>query len=391
MKDKQFKIRIFVLATIFVLLVVVYMFNSGLMSTIGRYIKREQDEIKAYYTSLYFDTDGQGKSIAVESNEGYVEFNLMNYIDDNVTQRDIEYTIMKPSTFYDENGDPLASDQLASQDKLYVLDVWGKPKEVAKNTYLYDVEIVKNTGEATGVGTYKFTYEKLGTSAVGKTHHVNLKLNRNGSELTADENISIVVQLTKPYREVFIINMVASSRLITFSTLEATKFEVPFEELHIQSADLYGFYKSGDQRKSASYGSSNYQDLFTSKAIKLTLTWNGLIFDETILEDIHNGTLGNPDDDGTGSSINTDEYYLDITKSVIAKINATGSSGELVIYIPQGSDISLFFLKAAESINISASIEIYVFNDETNTYEYVLYNEKYFGFTYVDGKYTILN
>ena len=91
MDNKQFTKRIIVLGSIFLLLICVYLFSSGLRTTISRYIKREQDEIKAYYTSLYFASDGEGKSLAVESNVGYVEFSLMNYIGEDVTQRDIEF------------------------------------------------------------------------------------------------------------------------------------------------------------------------------------------------------------------------------------------------------------------------------------------------------------
>lgn len=398
MDNKQFKKRIIILGSIFLLLICIYLFSSGLRTTISRYIKREQDEIKAYYTSLYFASDGEGKSLAVESNIGYVEFNLMNYIGEDVTQRDIEYKIVKPSTFYDINGNAIAEQDLAAAEKLYVLDVWGKPKEVAKSTYLYTVEVVNNTGESAGSGNYKFTYEKLGTSAVGKTHHVNLKLTRSGGEIANEEDVSIVVQLEKPYKEVFIINMKASSRIITFSNSTTNKLDVPFEELFIQSADLYAYFKNGTPRTSVEYSknSNTYIDPFTSKAVKLTLTWSGFILDETELETLHNGTLNNPDDKDTGSKINEDTYYLDITKPTIASIEATKTSGQLVIFVPQSSDFSLYFLRDPNhsgSFYVKAKIEIYIKDaSDSNNEKYAIYDEKYYGFTLDSDKlYTVLN
>lgn len=388
----QFKKRILILGILFVSLIFIYIFITALLPTISRYIKRTQDEIKAYYTSLYFDTDGQDKSISIESNVGYVEFNLMNYEDDNVTQRDIVYSIVKPSVFYDENGEEIPEADLATSEKLYVLDVWGEPQEVAKSTYLYTIEVVKNTGEVSGSGKYKFTYEKLGTSAVGKSHHINLKLTRSGDELQSDEDISIVVQLEKPYREVFIINMHASSRIITFSTSQTNKFDVDFNELHIQSADIYAYFKNGNKRQSVEYTSNNisYIDDFTSKAVKISLEWDGLIFDETDLEHLHNG-VDNVNDTNSNTINNSDEVYIDVKKSVIASINATEDEGEMVIFIPQCSDISLNYLKVLDNPQLKVKIEIYVYNAEKNVYEYVLYDDKYFGFTFEDNYYILLD
>ena len=318
----------------------------------------------------------------------------MNYIGEDVTQRDIEYKIVRPSTFYDIDGNEIATADLAGADKLYVLDVWGNPQEVAKSTYLYTVNVLSNTGESSGSGNYEFTYEKLGTSAVGKTHHVNLQLTRDGDELETDEDISIVVQLIEPYKEVYIINMNASSRIITFSQAKTNKFDIDFDELHIQSADLYGYFKNGSTRKSVEYlqEENKYQDSFTSKAIKLTIDWTGFILDEMLLEDLHNGTNGSPDIGTGGSNVNSDLTYVDITKPTIASIKATRTTGQLVIFIPQSSDFSLFFLRKADTGTVKVKIEIYVLNDQTDTYGYALYNDRYHGYTYdSNSQYTVID
>ena len=72
MEKKQFKRRIFILSCALVLFIFIYLFEAGILTTLTRYIKREQDEIKAYYTSLYFDTNGNGKTIALENNVGHI-------------------------------------------------------------------------------------------------------------------------------------------------------------------------------------------------------------------------------------------------------------------------------------------------------------------------------
>jgi hypothetical protein len=103
MQDKR-RTRIRILSLVIFTLILVYIASAWLLPTFSRYIKRTQDEIKAHYTALYFASTGEGKTIAVEDGVGYIDFDLRNYINENVTQRDIVYTITKPTEFYDNNG-----------------------------------------------------------------------------------------------------------------------------------------------------------------------------------------------------------------------------------------------------------------------------------------------
>ena len=177
MKDKH-KIRLLFLGSLIITLIFVYISVTWLGPTLSRYVKRERDEIRAYYTSLYFDSTGEGKTIALEEvvvgnetiNIGYVEFDLRNYIGENVTERDIVYSISKPTVFYkgdksplvDTNSNNSANDEIAAylnanaNNKLYVLDGWGKLQPVANSTYLYDVNVVSNNGELVNEGVYSF-------------------------------------------------------------------------------------------------------------------------------------------------------------------------------------------------------------------------------------------
>ena len=405
MKDKK-ATKIKVLSLLIFSLILLYISIAWLIPTFSRYIKRTQDEIKAHYTALYFDSNGEGKTIAVEDGSGYIDFQLRNYIDENVTQRDIEYTIHTPSVFYDASGNEIADPANYNGD-LHVLDVWGNSKKVAKNSYLYDVEIVRNNGEIVEDGIYKFTYEKLDVGAKGKIHDVTCKVTAAEGHSPLDDQISIVVQLIKPYKEVLIINMNVSNRLVTFSHQEDTIYDVPFDKVYIQTADLFAYHKhntNGD-RTNQENKINNYQ--FTSYAFKLSIKWSGYILDELKLDDIHMGTStivgslgnydsvdssGNPNDNGTRPNGDSGPY-IDITKSTIAYINSQvvdgNHEGELIIYVPQGAEIFFQFLKSANIGSVDVKIEAYVYDTDANEYKYVIYSEEVGGYRHTDDYYNI--
>lgn len=413
-RDKS-KRRLLILGSLIITLLLIYISQTWLVPTLTRYIYREQDEIKAHYTALYFASTGEGKTIAIENNVGYIDFDLRNYIGENVTQRDIVYTISTPSVFYDKNGDKINDVEayLATDvnNELHVLDVWGKPQKVARNTYLYDVEIVKNSGEVVSEGVYSFTYEKLGTGAVGKVHTVTCKVTKSGEE-PLNDTISLVVQLSKPYKEVLIINMNVSNRLITFAHKEVNVFDVEFDKLYVQTADLFAYHKNNTIRKVDIDASSYYQ--FTSYAFKITITWSGYILDEEKLEDIHIGTSISPGGDiendavdGNGIVNNAGAFpnpdmnnpYIDFEKSTIAKINSlyddvNGHRGELIMFVPQGSDLYLMFLKTASSGTIDVKIEAYVSRVENSSVVetgYIIYNEELSGYAHTNDVYNLAN
>ena len=414
--EQQHKKNLIVLGSLIFILILIYISQVWLLPTLSRYIFREEDEIRAHYTALYFASTGEGKTIALESNVGYIDFDLRNYIGENVTQRDIVYTISKPSVFYDKFGNVINPVEIESylsnpDNDLHVLDVWGNPQKVSRSTYLYDVEIVKNSGEVVSSGVYTFTYEKLGSSAVGKVHNVTCKVTRTDNLEPQADTISLVVQLSKPYKEVLIINMNVSTHLITFAHKEIKMFDIQFDKLYIQSADLFANYKDANNtpRIYGELDKTHYQ--FTSNAFKLTITWSGYVFDEDKLEEIHIGTspypggdkindslLGNPN--GASPNDEIDKPYIDVKKSTIAYINSSydatnGHRGELVIFIPQSSDIYLLFLKTATTGTIDVKIESYVSTyDAANltSTNYQIYNETLGGYKFNDdAKYNLAN
>lgn len=407
MRDKR-RTKIIFLCSLIATLILVYISSAWLLPTLSRYIKRTQDEIRAHYTALYFASTGEGKTIAMEDGIGYIDFDLRNYIGENVTQRDIVYTISKPSVFYDGSGNMIEKPEEYTGD-LHVLDVWGNPQKVAKSTCLYDVEIVQNNGEIVSEGIYTFTYEKLGVSAKGKVHTVTCQITAEEGYSPTDDQISLVVQLTKPYKEVLIINMNVSNRLITFSHKEIQVFNVPFDKVYVQTADLFAYHKNHEDSFQTNDLNKINQYQFTSYAFKLSIKWSGYILDELKLEDIHMGTSasidkigsydtvdseGNINDDGTTHNGDSGPY-IDITKSTIAYINSKvvdgNNQGELIIYVPQGSDIFFHFIKSAATGSVDVKIEAYVYDDDIDDYRYVLYDEKLGGYTHNENYYNLAN
>ena len=81
-----------------------------------RLIQRKEDEVKAYYTALYFEGTGEGSAIALDNSIGYVTFNLMNYIDEDVTERDIVYEIATRDNFYTDTGEKIPNKPAVTLD-----------------------------------------------------------------------------------------------------------------------------------------------------------------------------------------------------------------------------------------------------------------------------------
>ena len=409
--------RLFVLGSLIITLILVYISTVWLLPTLSRYIYREQDEIRAHYTALYFYSTGEGKTIALEDGIGYVDFDLRNYIGENVTQRDIVYSISKPSKYYDNYGNEIIDVETYltnPSNELYVLDVWGKPQKIARSTYYYNVEIVKNSGEIVSSGVYTFTYEKLGSSAVGKVHSLTCRVNRIDGSEPLEDTISLVVQLTKPYKEVLIINMNVSNRLITFAHKEIDMFNISFDKLYVQTSDLFAYHKDVYNTPRKLHIDSDTYYKFMPYAFKITVTWEGYLLDEDKLEEIHIGTSlypggdkfddsadgnGNVNNGGSTPNEDIDKPYIDVKKSTIAKINSrydnlNGHSGELIMFVPQSSDIYLLFLKSANEGTIDVKIEAYVslYDEDTLVNSgYYLYDENLGGYNLVNDFYNLAN
>ena len=371
LKSKTKKMVIMCLSLILLITIQIMLFP-----TVARYVKQESDKIVATYTSLYMSSDGVGKVVSVEGNLGYLNLKLMNYEDSNVTQRDIVYTVSRPTTFYDSEGKPIDDIDTYLSDpnnQLHVLDVWNEPQVVGRDYYKYKQSIASSDGE-TKDGNYLFSYEKLNNSAVGKIHNVLVKFERDkGGDFKGTENVSIIVQLSKPYKEVFIINIKVSDKLIVFSDTEATVYETKFQRLYIQSADIFSHYKGNTEtlREYNKRDSTTEKVKIAPRALLLTIKWSNFYFDVNCLKDYHL-----PNDNIPG--INSDAGNIDISKPYVSNLDIANKT--LVMYVPQGANFYLDFLIINDDLvaNVDVRIEVNIIDDSNMSYD--VYDDIYAGY-----------
>lgn len=392
---------IFLLATFVILSVV--LLGQLIGPSFAKYIKTEKDKIVAYYTALYLDSDGDGKTVSIENNTGYLNFKLMNYIGEDVTKRDIVYDIHAPETFYDKSGNVLTGDQIKEHaedpDKgIYVLDVWGTPIRIGSDTYKYQQSIIKTDAEEKEInyeGVSRnfdaFLYEELGSGAVGKIHNITVQLKRDSSiafDTPGIEDISIVVHLIQPYEEVFVIDITSSEKLIVFSNSSVDMFEIPFERLFVQTANIFSHVKgTSNERIYYDNTDSNTSYKMTSRGFKLELYWENMMLDEKHLNAIHLKHIGDADN-------------VDMTKPYIISLDS--DNNKLVLYVPEASNFYLDFLviDTKETVKVEANVYAYVLKGEkaegASEFTYGLYplgvqytQDTFFGYDYVNNKYTI--
>ena len=337
MEKKRF-FRLLSVLVILVSILTVMVCSLIVEDTSTRYIKREQDEIRAYYTGLYFAQNGDGSPVALENNVGFVDFQIMNYIDDNVTKRDITYDIKTIDKFYDDKGVEIGKANLPTAEKLYVKDVWNNPQEIGKDSYKYNVSIINNDGETrtepvNGVDqlVHLFSYEERDESAVGKVHNVTVKIQRKdeyGEMSGSTEQVSLVIQLNKPYKQVYIVDILVSNRLIVFGQKTVQEFDMDVTKVNVQTFDIFSHTEETGTyvpRKNQIGGT------FTSKAFKVVFEWDNMIVNENDFLHFHNNQLdilsGSPDG-------------LDISKPYLVNINQTSDYGTLEMYVPQSSSFT---------------------------------------------------
>lgn len=384
-KSKTKKIVILNLALILLIAVQIIF-----LPTVARYVKQESDKIVASYTSLYMSSDGEGKVVSVEDKLGYLNLKLMNYEDSNVTQRDIEYTVSRPTIFYKANGEAIASSEIETylaadpSNQLHVLDVWNQPQVVGRDTYKYIQSIASSDGETTtNTNTpgddYLFSYEKLNNSAVGKIHNLLIEFHRDrGSDFKGTEDVSIIVQLSKPYKEVFIINVKISDKLIVFSNTDALVYETTFQRLYIQSADIFSHYKGTTEilRKYNKRGTTKAQAQYVQiapRALLVTFKWDNFYFDVNCLKDYHL-----PNDNIPG--INSDAGNIDISKPYVSNLDIANKT--LVMYVPQGSNFYLDFLQIDKDTISTVDVRIEVTIIDGGNKSFDIYDEIYGGYNH---------
>lgn len=380
--SNKFKLLILIL----ILLIITIISSYQLITlTNTRYIKKEKDEIRGYYTSLNFQGTGEGNCIVLENNVGHTSFQLMNFIGEDVTKRDIEYNIKTIDTYFDSKGqelkDNLSNLENNSDSNLYVKDVWGRPQAIKYDTYKYDIKVVSNNSETGHNADHMFSYQEVDNKGVGKTHNITIEIKRKNQynsydipEINGVENISIVVELVKPYKDVYIINMVVVDRLIAFTSSKYEQFDVEYQRLNIQTADSF----------SKKIINENTTYTISPKAFLVTLNLNNLYVEKRDLSILHNVI----DLETIEEAINNKNYSnIDINKPYIVDLQLR-ETGDICIsmYIPQSSSINIDFLPLNDNYSIKA--QVYYF-DPNKENKYTLYEETVGGHEYKEYTITV--
>ena len=364
------KKRFYLLLSIFSILMLttltVWLIGFIQEKTYTRFIQQEKDELKGYYTALHFSSTGEGNAIALDNNVGYTDFKLMNYAynqatrENEVTNRNITYEVKTVEKFYDNKGNLITSD-LSSCDEFYVLDVWGQPKLIGEDTYKYDVEIISSDGQKNpeNQDQYIFNYQNIDGIDIGLSHNLSVKLTRKDTykntpfgSSDSKEQVSIVVQLDKPYREVHIINITVLERLIVFSNKTTEQFEISTEKLQIQTVGIFSHLNNALRTANGYY--------FTSNPLKVTLEFNDIIMDYNSIARLPN--------------------YMVISNT----------SSSLVLNVYESSDFSLDFLTTSTSFTIKVKVEIIVKSIETDQEYILIYDSALGGFHFDKDGYILV-
>jgi len=378
---KKIKNRLFVILGLTLFLTVFVLFQTLVFPSLARYIKQEKDRLVARYTALYLTTNGEGKTISLEKKEdqsggyeGYMSFDLMNYKDEDVTRRDITYSIdtLQSTKYYDENGE-LIDDP--TKGNLHVLDLWGEPVKIGDDTYKYKVTVESVTEEGVPFANnnnYVFKYKKNGDQDIGIIHSLTIKVERLASfdatdDLDSIENISIIINISVPYKQVFIINVSLSNYLIMFSETDYSQFEMNFTRVYVQSANIYKYFKGTTTEKEFPYENPKYE--ISNRALKVTLYW-----DDNFRINLH-------DVDGLHIGIGSTSGDILITDPYVNENDIFRNS--IVIYVPEGSDFYLEFYKYNSNImsKIYANVQVLsgVIDSDESTFTYRDYDYLEFG------------
>ena len=362
MKNQYINKIILLLVIITTLILITLISISYTDRTRSRYLKTEHDRIIANYTSLYFTNTGNNSIIALEANKGVITIDLMNYIDAFVTERDIEYNVEVLSSFYDSNGLVITQDletYLSNpNNELYAMDVWQVPQMIKRDTYKYHYYIASNVGGIESTNGYLFKESEGATK-----HTVTIEVERTADQpFDKVEEVSIIIQLFKPYKQIYIVNTYVSDQLIVFSSALDKLFNIDILKIKTQTVNSFKYFLDD----LGQYVERTINDkYFTTYAFRVEYRWENLIVNENdimLLHDNQEHILSN--------NSSSSPSYIDISSSHVISMNQDHDYGTLSIYVPQSSDFSFECLMTSEDYYMEA--KIYIYDQDLN--DFVLYD-----------------
>lgn len=299
-------------------------------TSVSRYVFREQDQITGSFTDLYFSHDGQGRVVLMEpesSSEnsdyvGYFTFTANNFEGDNVTPRNIEYTLRLPTQTELSNG--------------YIMDAWGTEQSLinseedrvtVSNTQKYELAYYDD-----GVNSSTIAAIPDGENFLPNSHSDMFTLTRNADgERLEGETIYLIAEITYPYQELHLFTVNTSTNLLTVS---ATPVRDP--ETHFSYTQYWVNVQTARSFENAVEG------VYTDSPVKVVLTWEAdapVIFDSGRFAAATEGNMVNKEPYGENENNLWGEYRW--------HAESTSENGRytntVTLYLPQGSDARLYF------------------------------------------------
>ena len=319
------------------LVLIIMILQIIIMPTISKLRDVHIDEVRGYYTSLFYNHDGEGNAIALEplySGETIVGYNgtfsihFSNFNEEGITQRDITYKIYTKE-IEEDNGN------------YFVEGVWGRHISVKKDTNKYDINIL-NEGSTKETADEKelisYATNNPDGNPTGATNLHIIELTRKPEYSVWDpsvqyEEVTIIIELINPYREIIVFNVRTSPRLIVYNVVELKKFNRTVNRLFIQTANTWDRITSGEKS-------------YAPDAFRVVFHWINQSFDNTfntIIKHTNNNRPVDPAKINTPCLITPQEITYQKT---------------LQMYIPAGSEFYIDFYPTGGEFKLYAYAEL---------------------------------
>lgn len=287
-------------------------------TSVSRYVFDRDDVITGSFTNLYFTHNGDGRTVIMEESgsgyTGYLALTAYNYDGDNISARDISYSVRLPSD--------------AELDAGEVVDAWGTAIRldnvaIAEATRRYSVQFdpVKESSTIAAAGSEDNLMRNENTDIV--------KIERGGGasagSLTFEgESIYVIIDIISPYRELraFVVNTSSSLISVATSLIDTadTHFGYPQYSVYVQTARHF---------------ENAVPNVNLTSPVKVQLTWTSgspVIFDDGRLISETNGNLVQG------------EVPADNAKwSGLWSASSASGSTTVTLFLEQGSEVSLYF------------------------------------------------
>ncbi len=282
-------------------------------TSLSKFVFRQEDYIVGSYTDFVISHDGEGQTAVLQSiedtegynYEGYIALSVSNFTENKFSKRDVEFSLRAPTD--EENTDK------------QVTDAWGNRYSLAEHSGNYTVDIV---GQAEGLSTLE--------GGKKDTEYLTLRIRRKSSAEaisdTAEEYLTVILETTRPYRDLQVFKINASTSLISVNAASEQDYHgVPQIAVNLKTSRLF-VRESESVQEERTYIAQ----------VKFTLS-GSVVFDAARFEENYSVKVISTPEQASGETVYT-------------------------FLVPSGSDMNLYFYTSG-ICSVTALAEI----DEENT------------------------